>query len=116
MAGKKANTTMWKAAKAIGVILAILGVIMVAYSAYVWSSFGSRVGSAYVRRMPGGYLNASGYNQSGFNQSRLTGSSRLGLFRISPYAEGIVIGILMILLGIVTYKYASIKAVVVTKK
>ena len=93
-----------------------LGALISAYFGYVWASAGTAAaGSSF----PGGRFPAnrtfnqsnSGFNQSRFNSTRIARSGRLGFAR-SPisYIEGIVIGVLVLLLGLMSFKYANLKA------
>lgn len=118
MAEKKTGT-VWKVAKSVGIILVVLGVVISAYYVYALSTFGSRTGT-FARRGTG-FTNNRTFNQSGFNQSYFnstrTGArfATTGTFLLNPYFEGIVMGILMLLLGIVTFKYAGVKSTIGVK-
>ncbi len=107
MAKEKSNKAACKALKAVGILLAVLGVIVIIFAA-VWLPFGSATGM-HMRSATGlpnnGTFNQSGFNQSRFNSAR--GGYRFGL--AGTYIEGVIIGILMLLLGIVTFKYAGLR-------
>jgi len=92
----------------VGVAVIVLGAIMAIYFAYLQFS---------APQFPGGFthrFNASGagngnysYNQTRFNSTRLGGAVFTGQSGQNPYR--IVIGILVLLLGIATYKYSELK-------
>lgn len=122
MAEKKAGTTMWKATKVIAILLVVIGIITIVYSIYAWSTIG-----AVVAGLSGRGFNRTGFNQSGFNRTAYNGSyfnSTLAAgrfasrraFPLNSYLEGIVIGVLMLLLGILTFKYSVLKVGTVAKK
>lgn len=117
---KKSNAAMWAVAKAVGIVLIIIGIIVAALSAYSWLSVGPR-STAFVHvgaTFPGeGTYNQSGFNQSGFNST--SGGARFAMrrtFLANPFFEGFVIGVLLLLLGVVTYKYSGLKIALMSRK
>jgi len=99
----------WSPLKIVGIIVALAGAIIAAYSAYSMVSFQPGAGFArhYYNESGGAYPGANAYNQSHFNYTR-QGTLMAGFQDgVGPYR--IAIGILMLLLGIATYKYAELK-------
>jgi hypothetical protein len=124
MAAKEKGSGMWKAGKLIGMALVIIGIAVGIYFIYLWSTAGAR--SASFGRGGSGFpttrgFNATGFNQTGFNQSEFnsTRAERYGaggVFVLNQYLEGIIIGVLAILLGFMTFKYAGLKTATIGKK
>lgn len=116
MAGKEKGSGAWSAGKILGLALVIIGIAVGIYFVYLWSTAGSRIGT-FTRRGIGttGAFNSTGFNQSGFNY---TGTSRFrgGALALNQYVEGIIIGVLAILLGIMTFKYAGLKTATISKR
>ncbi len=103
---------IWGAVKVIAIIVILAGIATALYSAYSLLSFGSAFGG-FPRTGPRGNFvyNQSGYNQSGFNQSGFAASgSSLMRYRLFASPDAVVIGILLIILGFVSFKYAQLKA------
>lgn len=111
---KKSSAATHKAIKSIGILLAAIGVLIGVYAGFLWFSSGARAGTFVHRGLPGNAtFNQSRFNQSSFNSTRTGVGFAAGAL---SYLEGIAIGVLMLLLGIVTFKYAVLKAEVGTKK
>jgi len=100
----------WTPLQIAGVILSVLGILMLAYSAYSLLSFGGRgtyAGTAfrhgYNGTAPGGpVLNGSA---RAYSSARMAGAGRPGFSLVLS-------GVLMLLLGITVFKYGKLKATV----
>lgn len=105
MKAQKRSNGSWGAVKIAGVLVALLGVAIGLYGLYGLLSpaaFGS------IRQYPNGRANftaSAGLNLTRFNSTRMAGYT-MGM-RAGPY--DLAIGVLMLLLGIVTLKYASLR-------
>lgn len=92
----------WNATKAIGILLVVVGVIVALFSVYSMltgrSSFGMYHRGNFTRN-----FTSSQFNSSLSPTFRRAGGLGFG----SP--DVIVIGILLVILGLVTYKYGSLK-------
>jgi hypothetical protein len=123
MAEKKRAAAKFGIGKAVGVLLMLFGIVIAIYFAYIWASLGARVGGAFVRSAngigTGRAFNGTAFNASRFNSTRALAAGRFAGAGISPlaaYFEGIAIGALMLLLGIMTFKYSDLKSMAPTKK
>lgn len=115
----KSSLALWKTAKTVGILIMALGIIIGAYFAYGLASFGSRAGR-FARGAGTGFptnhtFNQSNPNQTYFNSTRI-GTRFAGISQLSTYGEGIVIGLLVLLLGIMAFKYAGLKVSMTSKK
>jgi nitrogen fixation protein FixH len=98
---KSGSNSAWKI---IGIVIAVLGVAIMAYGVYGWLARPSYSGIRHAYPV----ANAT-YNQTSFNA---TAARRLGFgaasMRPGPYEA--VIGLLTALLGVMVFKYAALKA------
>lgn len=118
MPDKKPGTA-WNSTKIMAIVLVIIGIAVSIYFGYSWLTLGANARTGLARN---GFAFNRTFNQSNpsFNQSRFN-STRTGRFvAASPlfnsYIEGIVIGILVLLLGAMTFKYANLKIATRTRK
>lgn len=104
------SSKIWGAMKIVGIVIAVLGVVVAAYSGY------TLVAAPHVFTHGSGGFNGTGTEGgAGFNQSRFnSGVAFRPAFGGGIY--GIVIGILAILLGVVTYKYAELNIAFMSRK
>lgn len=118
---KKDSSGMWGTIRIVSLAVLLLGVIVGAYSGYTLFS-GQPGFHGYVGFNRSGFnstgINQSGFNQTGFNQSVIsTNTERFrGGIGFTGGLSGLVIGVLLIILGVVTYKYSELQISVMSKK
>lgn len=118
MAMKTQTANRWSVSKVIAVILMAAGIIVAAYSGYAWISSGAR--QANFPSQSGGFAyNRTNQTGSTFNQTRF-GTSRTGFSRsglpLNLGIGGIIIGALLLMLGVMTFKYANLKMATAPRK
>jgi hypothetical protein len=95
---------LWKIA---GILIAVIGVAIMAHGIYGWFSMPSYSGFRHAYPMGANASNMT-YNQASFNSTARRASSGMASTRPGLYET--VIGILTALLGVMLYKYAALKA------
>ena len=94
-------SNIWKAVQALGIVIAILGILLTVYSGYLITTVPMGLQHRFSNNVtvPGNYT----YR---FNRSSAGSGYRAGG---SPSFGNIFSGVLMILLGLLTFKYAGLK-------
>jgi hypothetical protein len=92
----------WRAVRAFGIVLVALGVVFAAYSAYT-GLFAARIGRFVPQP---GVVNSTG---GGYGRFNYTGQAGFRTARLGSGLYGVVIGALLALLGMMTFKYAGLR-------
>ena len=108
---KSAKKVGWNPLQVVGLVLSVLGILMLAYSAYSFFSGGARVTypAGSFRHTPGVGFNGTAPNGTAFNTAYYSGRATGASSRLYP----ILSGVLMLLLGVTVFKYGKLKASIV---
>jgi hypothetical protein len=98
---KSGSSSSWKV---VGILIAVIGVAIIAYGIYGWLVTPSYAGLRHAYPMG---TNVT-YNQTSFNATARRAEFGMINTRSGPYE--VVIGILTALIGVMLYKYAVLKA------
>lgn len=108
----KKDNGSFSALKAVAIAISVIGIAVSLYSAYAWLSFGSGTLYSTHHGLPFGANYTGGNfisNGAGFNSTATRGGFAGSNFAFT-YIEGIIIGVLLLIIGLVVFQYERLKA------